>query len=309
MNEDNRLTVADERLLNGGAVSSVVEHVVDIDGVAGSIPVPPTSPEIEIAVFDLVERHRIQAVSVNRKVSAGYVYVIEAIGLRRFKIGITEDLGSRFPRYATECPVECRPVLVATVPVTAMRHIEKRLHVHYSAKRVRGEWFDLDEQEIAGLPDVLKKAAHRPLADLTRELNKFKPAWLEKERQWAVAIEAKIRGNPAPTEDHIIDVLDYAAERDQIAVSYKELAQEIRRRPDLYSVLMSLLRRGAAALVEPPRCSETAVFSIDNLKTMKFCRPRWGCDWETSLEGVDVLVCESGESIHRVLSLIGSDFS
>lgn len=309
MKEDDGLAVADECLLNGGAVSSAVEHPLDMGKVTGSIPVPPTSPEIEIAVFDLVERHRIQAVSVDRKVSTGYIYVIEAIGLRRFKIGITEDLGSRFPKYATECPVECRPVLVATVPLMAMRHIERRIHVHYGAKRVRGEWFDLDEQELSGLPEVLRKAAHRPLADLTRELNKFKPAWLEKERQWAVEIEAKIRGNPAPTEDHIIDVLDYAAERDQIAVSYKELAQEIRRRPDLYSVLMSLLRRGVVAIVEPSRCGANAAFSIDDLKKMKFCRPRWGCDWETSLEGVDVLVCESSISIHRVLSLVGSDFA
>lgn len=307
MKEDDRLAVADECLLNGGAVSSAVEHVVDIDGVTGSIPVPPTTPEIDIAVIDILDRHRIKATSVGRTVYAGYIYVIEAIGLRRFKIGITEDLGNRFPRYATECPVECRPVLVATVPIVALRIIEKKVHSHYAVKRVRGEWFDLDDQDLADIPDLLKKFSRQPLADLTRELNKFTPTWIERERQWKRQIEDKIRANPAPTEDLVLDALDYAAERNEPAVSYRALKRQMRERDDFYPVVLSLLRRGLAAIVEPTRCNETAVFSIEDIESKQLCKPRWGCDWDVSVEGVEVLVCETSESIHRVLSLVGSD--
>lgn len=292
--------------MNGGAVSSAVEHVVDIDGVAGSTPAPPTTPEIEITVLDLVHRHRFKAVAVDRKVSAGYIYVIEAIGLKRFKIGITEDLGSRFPRYATECPVECRPVIVATVPVMSLRSIEKKLHKHYASKRVRGEWFDLVDDDIASFPDVLRSVARRPLADLTRELNQFKPAWMRREWEWKRQIEKKIAGDPAPTDDLVVDALDFAAEKNEVGVRFTSIKRQLRERDDVYQVVMSLIRRGVVAIVMPDRCEETGQFSLASLDRATICRPRWGCDWETSMEGVDAIVCESAESIDRVLSLVSS---
>lgn len=306
MEDNDGLLVADECLLNGGAVSSAVEHPLDMGKVTGSIPVPPTSLNPHIVILDLAERHRLLAANAGRRLDAGFIYVVEAIGLRRFKIGITEDLGNRFPRYATECPVECRPIIVATVPASAMRTIEKRVHSHYSAKRIRGEWFDLDERDLTDLADVLRAAARRPLADSARELGKLPRTSAERERQWKRTIVAAIGPDPVPTEEMVVDTLDYAAERDEVGVTYKDLARRLRGRVDLHAVVMSLLRRGVAAIVEPVRCDETAIFSISDLGRKMFCRPRWGCDWETSIEGVDVLVWESAESVHRVLSLVGS---
>lgn len=306
MDETDRLAVADECLLNGRVLSSAVEHPLDMGKVRGSIPLAPTITP-DVVVLDLVKSQRVLAANAGAVPEIGFVYVIEAIGIRRFKIGITVELGNRFPKYATECPVECRPVVVATVPAAALRAIEKKIHAHYAAKRVRGEWFDLSQSDITGIVDVIKVTARRPLADLTKELKTLPRTSAERERQWKCQVISAIGPEPAPTEDLVIDALAYTDERGEIGISYKDLARQIRRRPDLFSVVMSLLRRGAAAVVEPVRCNETAVFSIDDLARKTLCRPRPGCDWERSIEGVEMLVWESAESIHRVLSLVGAE--
>jgi len=72
------------------------------------------------------------------------VYVIEAVGLDRYKIGYTNDIKTRMSALQTGCPV---PIdVVCVLPCGA--DTEKWLHRRFEDYRVQGEWFDLPDSAI-----------------------------------------------------------------------------------------------------------------------------------------------------------------
>jgi hypothetical protein len=78
----------------------------------------------------------------------GGVYLVEAEnGL--FKIGMSENIMSRFGALANASPLELK--LVCYVECENARCIEAYLHERFQAKRVRGEWFRLDGDDIIWL--------------------------------------------------------------------------------------------------------------------------------------------------------------
>lgn len=80
----------------------------------------------------------------------GWIYVIGGNGY--CKIGQTNDLKARMKAFDTKLPF---PVtLIHTIPTEDMGAAEKRLHTHFKDKRAGGEWFALDEQDLAWLKEL-----------------------------------------------------------------------------------------------------------------------------------------------------------
>ena len=73
------------------------------------------------------------------------VYIIQ--GDRYFKIGVSKDVNSRLVALdATLLPFELK--IIATLPTDRAFELESSLHERFSLQRVRGEWFDLDLEDI-----------------------------------------------------------------------------------------------------------------------------------------------------------------
>lgn len=69
---------------------------------------------------------------------ASGVYFIEAIGLRRIKIGYSRDIARRFQQIRTSAPV---PIRLVGVIANASQSLERSLHDRFAADRVINEWF------------------------------------------------------------------------------------------------------------------------------------------------------------------------
>lgn len=77
---------------------------------------------------------------------AGFVYVMrEPDGL--YKIGESSDVLQR--KGDLECELGVKLVLVYTIPCKDQHIAEAFLHRFFAHKRVKGEWFTLDDQDIA----------------------------------------------------------------------------------------------------------------------------------------------------------------
>ena len=70
------------------------------------------------------------------------VYFIEAVGLERVKIGWTNCLSDRLKTLATASPVE----LFVLHWSDGVQDMERRIQKHFASKRVRNEWFALDDE-------------------------------------------------------------------------------------------------------------------------------------------------------------------
>lgn len=79
---------------------------------------------------------------------AGYIYLVQAVGIPRFKIGKTQiSVLRRINELQTGCPLKIRYVYHACVE--EMNRIEKELHSKFSSSRVIGEWFSLTHEQVS----------------------------------------------------------------------------------------------------------------------------------------------------------------
>lgn len=78
----------------------------------------------------------------------GYVYVVHLVGTEAYKIGLSRtDVGRRIRQLAEGQPWPLEVVLVSR-QIYRVHLMENRLHKRFSHKRMRGEWFALDEADI-----------------------------------------------------------------------------------------------------------------------------------------------------------------
>jgi hypothetical protein len=79
---------------------------------------------------------------------AGYVYVFKMIGTNFYKIGMTntESVKSRLDNFKVYAPngVEVIQVIATKTP----SKLEKKLHIKYESKRMKGEFFNLDDNDL-----------------------------------------------------------------------------------------------------------------------------------------------------------------
>lgn len=95
----------------------------------------------EISVFEQPLKEKTEN---NRCIEVGYIYVVK-MGIH-YKIGISVNPKKRLKEF-TILPYELETVLCEKV--FDYQTIEKELHEHFDRKCVRGEWFELDEQDLA----------------------------------------------------------------------------------------------------------------------------------------------------------------
>ena len=77
----------------------------------------------------------------------GYIYFVHADGTNRYKIGLTVDLDRRMKQLnGKQAPFENK--LLWSIKVSDMRSAEKDLHDTFSSRRVNGEWFTFNANEL-----------------------------------------------------------------------------------------------------------------------------------------------------------------
>lgn len=73
------------------------------------------------------------------------VYILKT-GKNLYKIGKTRNLRQRLSGYHTHLPVLFR--VIRQYPVSDITGLEQNLHIVFQHKRVKGEWFELNRQDL-----------------------------------------------------------------------------------------------------------------------------------------------------------------
>lgn len=81
-----------------------------------------------------------RALRRHRRQVLGQVYVAEAVGLRRVKIGFSTNAVKRLKSVAIICPVPLRVVVLIDAPPSREREIHRELRHAWC----HGEWFELE---------------------------------------------------------------------------------------------------------------------------------------------------------------------
>lgn len=129
---------------------------------------PLTSAEKEIWEFA-------KRVSVEAKF--GYVYILKGTHdkVLRHKIGKANDLKDRIRTFSVKLLFDIE--ILASFYVNSPIRFESALHAQMKQKRIAGEWFDLNENDIYNLCAVGMAQESSDMADcLTQELNRMNKA-------------------------------------------------------------------------------------------------------------------------------------
>lgn len=225
------------------------------------------------------------------------IYVIEAVGLGRYKIGMTTDFYQRSPAYATECPVGCRIVLLANVPSIIVGAVEDGLHLHFDKKRVKGEWFLLSPDDIASLPSVIEAVAmekREPAlkAIRTHRKRRRRSAEVLLERELDAQLRRMHQAASVPTDELIIDRVTDAQQFGR-SVDVADLVRSIDRRPQLiHEYVRDMICAGQIAIVSPRRNPTDGSIWLDAYRQADLIIPDETCDWELTNCGHEILVSE-----------------
>jgi hypothetical protein len=96
-------------------------------------------------VTDYVRDDAITEIERRQKERIGYVYLLKADnGL--YKIGQAKIIDRRIAQLAVSLPYELE--LEVAIQTERYKELEPELHERFSAKRKRGEWFELNEADI-----------------------------------------------------------------------------------------------------------------------------------------------------------------
>lgn len=83
----------------------------------------------------------------------GHLYVVKAEGTEQYKIGITSSrMTTRLSSLQTGCPH--RLTVVYLFHHHAIRRLEAKLHAHFDAKRLTGEWFGLNSDDLIEVTNI-----------------------------------------------------------------------------------------------------------------------------------------------------------
>jgi len=82
-----------------------------------------------------------------------YIYIIKRNW--KIKIGITKDINTRLKKYITEHPDPIE--IIYTKKVFGYKELEKKLHKLFENKRIRGERFNLSENDINKAKEIVNK--------------------------------------------------------------------------------------------------------------------------------------------------------
>lgn len=80
---------------------------------------------------------------------AGFVYLLKSG--EYYKIGCTKQVGRRLAEISPCMPFET--ILICSIKTEDMQALEASLHQEFADKRVKGEWFQLSEQDIQAIKE------------------------------------------------------------------------------------------------------------------------------------------------------------
>jgi uncharacterized protein (DUF433 family) len=92
------------------------------------------------------------------------VYILKT-GKNLFKIGKTRDLQRRLSSYHTHLPILFR--VVRQYPAANMSELEESLHIVFQHRRIKGEWFQLTNDDLVICDNIARNYA---LAKLQRQV-------------------------------------------------------------------------------------------------------------------------------------------
>ena len=84
---------------------------------------------------------------LNKRKERSVVYIIK--GLKLYKIGHTNNFAKRWSMYVTHSDIQ--PTLIHLIKTPNRVKLEKQLHKLYASKRVHGEWFAINDNDITYL--------------------------------------------------------------------------------------------------------------------------------------------------------------
>lgn len=93
----------------------------------------------------------------NNWTKPGYIYLVKAIEPQtHYKIGRSQNPQKRIESMGVKLPYPIE--VICLIETENMFELEKQLHQHFDSKRVNGEWFKLDEEDIDYIKGVEWKA-------------------------------------------------------------------------------------------------------------------------------------------------------
>jgi uncharacterized protein YerC len=98
------------------------------------------------------------------------VYILKT-GKNLYKIGKTRDLQKRLATYHTHLPILFR--VVRQYPAANMSELEESLHIVFQHRRVKGEWFQLNDQDLIICDNISR---HYALDKLQQQAKDRQPA-------------------------------------------------------------------------------------------------------------------------------------
>jgi len=103
-------------------------------------------PDDFVSKWNKSTRRRIEEAESTERDKSGYVYLAKS-ETGHFKIGLSINPAKRIKIFDTKMPVAVE--LVHTIPADDMRQAEGILHGRFADKRHEGEWFNLDQGDVA----------------------------------------------------------------------------------------------------------------------------------------------------------------
>lgn len=82
----------------------------------------------------------------------GFIYLIQSANSHLYKIGKTTDISNRMQMFAVKLPFHID--LIHTITSDDYNAAERKLHEKYADKRVKGEWFELTEKDVAQIKKI-----------------------------------------------------------------------------------------------------------------------------------------------------------
>jgi len=107
--------------------------------------------DLSVRIKSIDKSDGIKLVEKDEMDSSGFVYVIyiDTGSERIYKIGLAKHFSSRFSQHQCASPFD---IFVSIVYFTEnMRLEERELHAIFNDKRVRGEWFKLDKEDLESI--------------------------------------------------------------------------------------------------------------------------------------------------------------
>lgn len=105
-----------------------------------------------------------------------YVYIIQIINTNFYKIGISEKPRDRMAKIQVSMPFDLK--LVHTKKMSSAKLIEDYIHNFFVSKHIRGEWFELNIEDINDIEFFLNKMDNETINEIKRKRKNSKSKFI-----------------------------------------------------------------------------------------------------------------------------------